>query len=114
MRIQRYSLPPSATEINSGLEAIEREKEQALENQEYELAQELTEREINLKNKLNDIDDEKKQDTTSSSEVRENDVRDVVSMWTGIPLSKIAAEESARLKEMEESLKEQVLSLIHI
>ena len=109
VRIQRYSLPPSATEINSGLEAIEREKEQALENQEYELAQELTEREINLKNKLNDIDDEKKQDTTSSSEVRENDVRDVVSMWTGIPLSKIAAEESARLKEMEESLKEQVI-----
>ncbi|MDG1990795.1 MAG: ATP-dependent Clp protease ATP-binding subunit [Dehalococcoidia bacterium] len=109
VRIQRYSLPPSATEINSGLEAIAREKEQAIENQEYELAKELGERQTKLENKLSDIDEKALPDKNSLSHVKESDVRDVVSMWTGIPLSKIAAEESTRLKEMEISLKEQVI-----
>jgi ATP-dependent Clp protease ATP-binding subunit ClpC len=109
VRIQRYSLPPSATEINSGLESIAREKDQALENQEYELAKELGERQSKLEAKLNDIDESSLPDKNSFSYVKESDVRDVVSMWTGIPLSKIAAEESTRLKEMELSLKEQVI-----
>jgi ATP-dependent Clp protease ATP-binding subunit ClpC len=109
VRIQRYALPPSATEINSGLEAIAREKEQAIENQEYELAKELGERQTKLEAKMNDIDEKTLPDKDSLSRVKESDVRDVVSMWTGIPLSKIAAEESTRLKEMEISLKEQVI-----
>ena len=109
VRIQRYALPPSATEINSGLEAIAREKEQAIENQEYELAKELGERQTKLEAKMNDIDEKTLPDKNSLSHVKESDVRDVVSMWTGIPLSKIAAEESTRLKEMEISLKEQVI-----
>ena len=109
VRIQRYALPPSATEINSGLEAIAREKEQAIENQEYELAKELGERQTKLEAKMNDIDEKTLPDKNSLSRVKESDVRDVVSMWTGIPLSKIAAEESTRLKEMEISLKEQVI-----
>ena len=109
VRIRRYSLPPSVTEINSGLEAIEREKEQAIDNQEYELAKELSERQSKLKLKLNDMDKNVSSDSLSVSTVKESDVRDVVSMWTGIPLTRIAAEETARLKEMEARLKDQVI-----
>jgi ATP-dependent Clp protease ATP-binding subunit ClpC len=109
VRIRRYSLPPSVTEINSGLEAIEREKEQAIDNQEYELAKELSERQSKLKLKLNDMDTNVSSDSLSVSTVKESDVRDVVSMWTGIPLTRIAAEEIARLKEMEAQLKDQVI-----
>ena len=69
----------------------------------------MGERQSKLEAKLNDIDESSLPDKNSFSYVKESDVRDVVSMWTGIPLSKIAAEESTRLKEMELSLKEQVI-----
>jgi len=110
VRIRRYSTPPSVREATKGLEAIRREKDQAIANQQYEFAAELREREVRLQAKLEELE-QQVQDERSSEQpvVEEEDIRDVISMWTGIPLSRIASEESARLLEMDQYLRDRVV-----
>ncbi len=110
VRIRRYSTPPSVREATKGLEAIRREKDQSIANQQYEFAAELREREVRLQAKLEELEREF-QDEREHEEavVSDEDIRDVVSMWTGIPLSRLASEESARLLEMDEYLRERVI-----
>jgi ATP-dependent Clp protease ATP-binding subunit ClpC len=102
VRIRRHSTPPSLREVQSGLEAIRREKDQAIANQQYEFAAELREREVRLQAQLEELEQELEEERgTDQPVVAEDDIRDVISQWTGIPLARIAAEESKRLMEME-------------
>ncbi len=110
VRIRRYSTPPSVREATKGLEALRREKDQAIASQQYEYAAELREREVRLQAKLEELEHEVQSERSSDVPVvGEEDIRDVVSMWTGIPLSRIASEESARLLEMDKFLKDRVI-----
>ncbi len=110
VRIRRYSTPPTVREATKGLEALRREKDQAIANQQYEYAAELREREVRLQSKLEELEQEVQTERTGDQPtVTEEDIRDVVSMWTGIPLTRIASEESARLLEMESFLKAKVI-----
>jgi ATP-dependent Clp protease ATP-binding subunit ClpC len=110
VRIRRHSTPPSLREVQSGLEALRREKDQAIANQQYEFAAELREREVRLQAQLEELEQELEESRgTDQPVVAEDDIRDVISQWTGIPLSRIAAEESKRLIEMEQYLKERVV-----
>ncbi|MCC6237771.1 MAG: ATP-dependent Clp protease ATP-binding subunit [Dehalococcoidia bacterium] len=110
VRIRRYSTPPTVREATKGLEALRREKDQAIANQQYEYAAELREREVRLQSKLEELEQEVQTERTGDQPiVSEEDIRDVVSMWTGIPLTRIASEESARLLEMETYLKARVI-----
>ncbi len=110
VRIRRYSTPPSVREATKGLEALRREKDQAIASQQYEYAAELREREVRLQAKLEELEEEVQSERdTDQPLVDEEDIRDVVSMWTGIPLSRIASEESARLLEMEQFLRDHVI-----
>ncbi|HRC62924.1 MAG TPA: AAA family ATPase, partial [Dehalococcoidia bacterium] len=89
---------------------LRREKDQAIANQQYEYAAELREREVRLQTKLEELEEEVQTERASDQPlVTDEDIRDVVSMWTGIPLSRIASEESARLLEMERFLKDHVI-----
>ncbi|MEZ4501212.1 MAG: ATP-dependent Clp protease ATP-binding subunit [Dehalococcoidia bacterium] len=110
VRIRRYSTPPSVREATKGLEALRREKDQAIANQQYEYAAELREREVRLQAKLEELEHEVQSERSSDTPVvLEEDIRDVVSMWTGIPLTRIASEESSRLMEMDQYLKARVI-----
>ncbi|MDA0815607.1 MAG: ATP-dependent Clp protease ATP-binding subunit [Chloroflexi bacterium] len=110
VRIRRHSTPPSVREVKSGLEALRREKDQAISNQQYEYAAELREREVRLQSQLEELEQEIEDERgTDQPIVTEDDIRDVISQWTGVPLSRIAAEESKRLLEMEQYLKEKVV-----
>jgi ATP-dependent Clp protease ATP-binding subunit ClpC len=110
VRIRRHAMPPSVKEVQSGLEALRREKDQAIANQQYEFAAELREREVRLQSRLEELEAEMQQARgTDEAIVTEDDIRDVISQWTGVPLSRIAAEESQRLLEMESFLKERVV-----
>ena len=110
VRIRRYSTPPSVREATKGLEALRREKDQAISNQQYEYAAELREREVRLQSKLEELEEEVQSERSSDKPVvTGEDIRDVVSMWTGIPLTRLASEETARLIEMESFLKERVI-----
>ena len=110
VRIRRHATPPSVREVQSGLEAIRREKDQAIANQQYEYAAELREREVRLQSQLEELEQELEESRgTDQPVVAEDDIRDVISQWTGVPLSRIAAEESKRLLEMEQYLKNKVI-----
>ena len=110
VRIRRHTTPPSVREVTKGLEALRREKDQAIANQQYEFAAELREREVKLQSQLEELETE--METAREAEqavVTEDDIRDVISQWTGVPLTRIAAEESQRLLEMESYLKDKVI-----
>ncbi len=110
VRIRRYSTPPSVREATKGLEALRREKDQAIAGQQYEFAAELREREVRLQSKLEELEAEVETERDGDQPVvLEEDIRDVVSMWTGIPLTRLAGEETKRLRELEQFLGERVI-----
>jgi ATP-dependent Clp protease ATP-binding subunit ClpC len=110
VRIRRAATPPSLKEAMKGLESLRREKDQAIAAQQFEYAAELRDREIKLQDKIAELGDwEEGEQGVATPVVTGEDVAEVVSMWTGIPVSRIASEESARLLRMEESLKSRVI-----
>ena len=110
VRIRRSYTPPSLKEATVGLESIRKEKEQAINQQQYEFAADLRDRELKLVERISelerDLDQERDRDST---DVIAEDIAEVVSMWTGIPLVQIATEESERLLHMEEDLHERIV-----
>ncbi|MGD0764969.1 MAG: ATP-dependent Clp protease ATP-binding subunit [Dehalococcoidia bacterium] len=110
VRITRSAAPPSLKEAMHGLDGIRREKEAAISAQQYEYAAELRDREMKLQQKLDEMEEGwENQREMAKPTVTEEDIAEVVSMWTGIPVSRIASEESARLLQMEESLHDRVI-----
>jgi ATP-dependent Clp protease ATP-binding subunit ClpC len=110
VRIRRAATPPSLKEAMKGLESLRREKDQAIAAQQYEYAAELRDREIKLQEKINEMGDwEEGEEGIATPVVTGEDIAEVVSMWTGIPVARIASEESARLLRMEESLRSRVI-----
>jgi ATP-dependent Clp protease ATP-binding subunit ClpC len=110
VRIRRAATPPSLKEAMKGLESLKREKEQAITAQQYEYAAELRDRELKLQEKIGEMGEwEEGEEGIATPVVTEEDISEVVSMWTGIPVARIASEESARLLKMEESLRGRVI-----
>ena len=110
VRITRSAAPPSLREAMHGLDSLRREKEAAISAQQYEFAAELRDREMKLQTKLDEMEEGwENQRELAKPVVTEEDIAEVVSMWTGIPVSRIASEESARLLQMEDSLHDRVI-----
>jgi ATP-dependent Clp protease ATP-binding subunit ClpC len=110
VRMQRATTPPSLKDALRGLESVQSEKDAAIAAQQYELAAELRDREGKLREKIEKL--EAGWQTQQGAErpvVGGEDIAHVVSMWTGIPVMRIAEEESARLLKMEEALKGRVI-----
>jgi len=110
VRMYRSAAPPSLKEAMAGLSSLQRELEAAVNSQEFELAAELRDRERKLRDRIDaqeqELRDEQSEEATY---VTEEDIAQVVSMWTGIPLVRIAGEESERLLHMEDALHERIV-----
>jgi ATP-dependent Clp protease ATP-binding subunit ClpC len=110
VRIRRSYAPPSLQEALKGLESLRREKEQAIAQQQYEFAAELRDREVKLQERIKQLEAGwRSQRQEERPTVSAEDICEVVSMWTGIPVTRIASEESQRLLKMEEVLHEKVI-----
>ncbi|MDO8611346.1 MAG: ATP-dependent Clp protease ATP-binding subunit [Dehalococcoidia bacterium] len=110
VRIKRSYAPPSLQEASKGLDSLRREKEEAIAAQQYEFAAQLRDREVQLADKLEGMQTGWKNERDESKPVvTEDDICEVVSMWTGIPVTRIASEESQRLLHMEDVLHEKVV-----
>ncbi len=110
VRIRRSYTPPSLKEATVGLDGIRKEKEQAINQQQYEYAADLRDRELKLTQRISELEEDlDQQRERDSSDVLAEDIAEVVSMWTGIPLVQIATEESERLLRMEEDLHERIV-----
>ncbi len=111
VRLQRAVSPPTLKEAIKDLETIQNEKEAAINAQQYELAAELRDREAKLRMKIDNMEsDFHEQQQAEKPVVGPEDIAEVVSMWTGIPVMRIAEEESARLLKMEEELHKRIIS----
>ena len=110
VRINYSSVPLSVKEVSKLVQEVKKEKDEAISNRQYEFAAELRDREVGLNEKLDQIkkewEDEKESDTPI---VQEENIEEVVSMWTGIPVTRLAATESERLMNMEEVLHKNVI-----
>ncbi len=109
VRIRRSQMPPSVKEAMRGLESVRREKEAAIAAQQYEYAAELRDRELKLVERIESLDGGWEEADASTPVVNGEDIAQVVSMWTGIPVTRLANEESAKLLHMEEALHARVV-----
>ncbi|WHT48909.1 ATP-dependent protease ATP-binding subunit ClpC [Sporosarcina thermotolerans] len=110
VRLRSYTTPPNLKELEAKLEAIRHEKNAAVQSQEFEKAASFRDKEQKMKEELETTKTAwKEKQGKKESEVTVNDIAEVVAMWTGIPVAKIAETESAKLLNMEELLHERVI-----
>ena len=110
VRINFSTAPLSVKEVVKGLESVRKEKDEAISSRQYEFAAELRDREANLTEKLSALEKDWQEERGDEKPVvGEEQIAEVVSMWTGIPVMRLAVEESERLVNMEEVLHEKVI-----
>jgi len=110
VRLYRSAQPTSLRDAMQELEAISKEKASLIESEDYERAADLREREASLRGRISRMEGEFQAEKSADVPyVTEEDISQVVSMWTGIPLTRIAGEESERLLQMESDLHGRVI-----
>jgi ATP-dependent Clp protease ATP-binding subunit ClpC len=110
VRINHSTTPLSVKEATKLLESVKKEKDEAIAGRQYEFAAELRDREAKLADKLSELEQTWKDDQGSEQPlVDEENIAEVVSMWTSIPVTRLAATETERLVHMEERLEEKVI-----
>ena len=110
VRLRHASAPPPLREAQRELERVTKEKDAAINAQEYESAARLREAEATAKEAVETLRAEwQSQVSAEQPTVGEEEIAQVVAMWTGIPVTRIAQEESQRLLQMEESLHGRVI-----
>lgn len=110
VRLKSYMVPPELKKLEQKLEEIKKEKDAAVQSQEFEKAASLRDSEQKLREEIEINRNSWKHDQgKTDSEVTAEDIADVVSNWTGIPVKKLAQEESERLLNMESILHNRVI-----
>ena len=110
VRLKKSKAPPSLKDALKGLEAVQREKEAAISAQQYELAADLRDREVKLREKIDALEAGWQETQAAGKTVVTGEhIAEVVSMWTGVPVTRIAMEESERLLQMEDALHKRVV-----
>ena len=110
VRIQQANTSNALRNAVKELDGIVREKEDAIESRQYDEAVGLGEKESELRKKIEGLESDWPNEEEKWPNVTKEDVATVVSMWTGIPVTRIAQEESERLLHMEENLHRSVVS----
>src|SRR6059036_1311830 len=111
MRIRSMSAPPRYRELEDEIEKVRKDKEDSIENQEFEKAASLRDKERKLTQKKRELEENWRQNEADAEqpEVGEEEIADIVSMWTGIPVFKLTEAESQKLVHMEDELHKRVI-----
>ncbi|MGG0186301.1 ATP-dependent protease ATP-binding subunit ClpC [Bacillus rhizoplanae] len=110
VRLRSYTTPPNLKELESKLEEVRKEKDAAVQSQEFEKAASLRDMEQRLREKLEDTKRQwKEQQGKENSEVTVEDIANVVSTWTRIPVSKLAQTETDKLLNLENILHDRLI-----
>ena len=134
VRLMNSKLPPAAKEIDKQLRAIQKEKEDAVREQDFSKAGELRDQEVELRDQIRSILQTRKDEPeaktaeaggteegastsatavavadTTSPMVTEEDIAQIVASWTGVPVQKLTESESAKLLNMEETLHQRLI-----
>src|SRR3712207_6183578 len=110
MRIKTVSSPPYYKELDEQISQVRAEKEAAIDGQEFERAARLRDNEKKLTLQRRELEKSWREgDAEERVSIGENEIAEIVSMWTGIPVKKMTEEESARLLKMEDELHDRVV-----
>ncbi len=110
MRIKRMTAPPDLREFDEKIANVRREKESAIDAQDFEKAASLRDREKTLLGEKAQREKEwKAGDMDVVAEVDDEQIAEVLAIWTGIPVFKLTEEETARLLRMEDELHQRVI-----
>ncbi len=111
LRIKTMAAPPAQRELEEEIERVRKEKEAAIEGQDFEAAANLRDEERKLANEKREAEESWSQGegATEQPSIGEEEIADIVSMWTGIPVFKLTEAESQKLIRMEEELHKRVI-----
>ena len=110
VRLRNSSNPPDIKELENYIEKVIREKEEAIRAQDFEKAAEFRDREKQLIKEKMDLEENwGRLNFNEKAKVNENEIAEVLSRWTGIPVFKLTETESAKLLKMEEELHKRVI-----
>jgi ATP-dependent Clp protease ATP-binding subunit ClpC len=111
MRIKTMTAPPRYRELEEEIDTVRKDKESSIEAQEFEKAAALRDKERKLTQKKRELEESWKEDEAGGEqpEIGEEEIADIVSMWTGIPVFKLTEAESQKLIRMEDELHKRVI-----
>lgn len=110
VRMYKAPKPPAWDDVNRDLKEVQQQKDQAVDEEMFDEAQDLQDREKALKDKLMQMRLHWAEfSDTASPIVGAADIAEVVSMWTGVPLTQLSEAETARLLKMEDSLHNRIV-----
>ena len=109
-RLKTYTEPDSLKKMQEEINAITKDKEEAVRSQKFEKAAKLRDEEKSLKEKFENEEKKwKNKNTKTMTTITEENIADVIALWTGIPAKKITEDENERLRNLEKSLHERVI-----
>lgn len=110
VRLRSFTTPPNLKELEQKLDEVRKEKDAAVQSQEFEKTASLRDTEQRLREQVEDTKKSwKEKQGQENSEVTVDDIAMVVSSWTGVPVSKIAQTETDKLLNMENILHSRVI-----
>ncbi|OGO31497.1 MAG: NDP-hexose 4-ketoreductase [Chloroflexi bacterium RBG_16_56_11] len=111
VRIRHRMMPVTLKQAREQGDNIRKDKDAALATQQYDYAAELRERELQIDEKIRQLEAEwKTEQETEDVVVKKEDIAEVVSMWTGVPIVQLGDNETSRLLNMEEVLHKRIVS----
>jgi ATP-dependent Clp protease ATP-binding subunit ClpC len=109
-RIKSMTAPPVYRDLEEEIETTRRDKEAAIEAQEFEKAANLRDKERQLTNKKRELEEQwRSGESGDRPSIGEEEIADIVSMWTGIPVFKLTEAETQKLMRMEDELHKRVI-----
>ena len=110
IKLKTVTMPNNIIELEKKLENISKEKEEAIISQSFEKAAKLRDEEKKLKDEIiKEKDKWEKKENKEEVKICPEDIRNVISTWTKIPVSKLTEEEGEKLKKLDISLKQRVI-----
>ncbi|NLT34495.1 MAG: ATP-dependent Clp protease ATP-binding subunit [Gaiellales bacterium] len=109
-RILTMTSPPDCKELEERIQSVRKEKEAAIENQEFEKAANLRDRERRMIQEKRELEERwRNSEEGDRVSVGEEEIAEIVGMWTGIPVAKLTETEAKKLLRMEEELHKRVV-----
>lgn len=110
VRLKTYTAPSNVKELEDKIASLEKEKEEAIKTEEFEKAAKVKKEQTALKEQLENAKKEWDEKNTKQDQVvTEEEIAEIVSKWTGVPVQSLKQEESERLINLEKILHERVI-----
>ena len=115
VKLAAYALPDAAAKLDSELQFLIKLKETAVEKQDYKQAEQLKVNEADIRDQIKIIIEsyEISSDVLEKATVNEEDIAEIISTWTGVPVKKLSKDESENLVEMENILHKRIIGQHH-